>query len=369
MKKIFLLIATSIVFSTYAQNSNSLNSILQNYKRSANNVLRIEYNIQRIDTFASGGVWNHNGFAFIEREKSDKLFGFYFSGIRFDINEQDIYDGKNEIWIDKNKKSYKIEKPGEGYLGSPGGQMIVKELLFPDTTYNNVKLLNETKDSYILEYQYKDDTTFNVTNETKIIELSKSNYLPIKITLSYLRLGNRAVNQVKISKLKINSKITSPIDQIKKELTSYKLIEETKPTKSLVDTKASEFLLSEIINRNDKIELPKDKLALLDFWEVWCAPCILSLPKIEKISKQYSDNLQVIGIVTDDTLNARKFINQKGITFTNLIGNKSLLTKYEIDSYPRYFIVDKNGNILKEYYGFSSQIEKDILKYLEKSKK
>jgi len=366
MKKIILLFTASIVTSIYAQNSNSLNFILQNYKGSANNIIRIEYNIQSIDTFANGGVWNHKGFAFIEREKSDKLFGFYFSGIRFDINEQDIYDGKNEIRIDKNKKSYKIEKPREGYLGSPGGQMIVKELLFPDTTYKNVKLLNETKDSYILEYQYKDDTIFNVTNETKIIELSKSNYLPIKITLSYLMLGKRAVNQVKMSNLKINSKTTSPIDQIKKELVSYKLTEETKSSKSLTGTKAPEFLLPEISNTNDKTELPKDKLSLLDFWEVWCVPCILSLPKIEKISNEYSNNLKVIGIVTDDTLNARKLIKKKGITFTNLIGNKSLLTKYEINSYPRYFLVDKNRNILKEYYGFSSQIKKDILQYLKK---
>lgn len=366
MKEIILLITASIVTSIYAQNVNSLDSILQNYKRSANNITHIEYNIQRIDTFASGGVWDHKGSAFIEREKSDKLFGFYFSGIRFDINEQDIYDGKNEIWIDKNKKTYKIEKPGEGYLGSPGGQMIVKELLFPDTTYRNVKFLNETKDLYILEFQYKEDTVFNVTNETKIIELSKSNYLPMKITLSYLRLGNRAVNQVKISNLKINSKIMSPIDQIKKELTSYKLIEGTKQSKSLVGTKASEFLLPEIFNTNDKIELPKDKLALLDFWEVWCTPCILSLPKIDKISKEYYENLKVIGIVTDDTLNAKKLVKQKEITFPNLIGNKSLLTKYEINSYPRYFIIDKTGTILKEYYGFSSQIEEDILYYLKK---
>ena len=366
MKKLIFLITTSMITSIYAQNSNNLNSILQNYTRSANNIHRIGYNIQRIDTFASGGVWNHNGFAFIEREKSDKIFGFYFSGIRFDINEQDVYDGKNEIWIDKNQKSYKIEKPGEGYLGSPGGQMIVKELLFPDATYKNVKLLNETRDSYILEYHYKDDTTFNITNQTKIIELSRSNYLPLKITLSYMSLGNRAVSQVKISNLKINSKIKSPIDQIKKDLANYKLIEETGPSKNLVGSVAPEFLLSELFNTNDKMELPRDKLTLLDFWEVWCGPCIVSLPKLEKISKEYSDNLKVIVIVTDDTLNARKLVKQKKITFTNLIGNKSLLTKYEIDSYPRYFIVDRNGNILKEYYGFSTQIEKDILQCLRK---
>lgn len=363
MKKLILILLVTV--TSYAQDNDNVKSILLNYERSTKNIYRIEYNAQRIDTFASGEVWNRKGFAFIEREKTDKLFGFYFAGERFDINEMDIYDGKNEFWVYKNKKSYKIEKPGIGFLGSPGGQIIAKELLFPDTTYKDVKLINVTKAAYILEYQFKDDTTYNITNDKKVIELSKNNFLPLKITSSYIWNGNKASSQIIINNLQINSNVNSSIEEFKKTLSNYNLIKDKiNRSEDMVGSKAPKFILPKLFNTTDKIGLTRDKLTLLDFWEVWCAPCIVSLPKVEKIYKKFIDKVRVIGIITENISNARKLVNKKNITYTNLIGNKNLIKKYRINSYPRYYLVGKDGIIKKEYYEFSNQIEIDILKYL-----
>ena len=361
MKKLTLILILLASVCTYAQNNNDVKSILLNYGKNARNIYQLEYDIQRIDTFARGGVWNHKGFAFIKCEKTDKLFGFYFAGERFDINEMEIYDGKNEIDIYKNKKSYKIEKPGMGSLGSPGGQMIVKEILFPDTTYKIVKLINVTKTAYILEYQFEDDTTYNISNDREIIELSRNHYLPLKINSSYTMNGRKGSSQIIISNLKINSNVNSSIENYKKTLIDYHLIKEkSNSSEKIVGLKAPDFILPKLSNPDDKIELPKNKLTLLDFWEVWCGPCIESLPKVEEIYSKYGDKVRVLGIVTEDTGSARKYLNKKNITYTNLIGNKELIKKYKINSIPRYYLIGQDGIIKKEYDGFSTQIEKDI---------
>jgi hypothetical protein len=44
----------------------------------------------------------------------------------------------------------------------------------------------------------------------------------------------------------------------------------------------------------------------------------------------------------------------------NLIVDKETKEMFNVNSFPRYFLIDKNGIIQKEYYGFSDQIEKDI---------
>jgi hypothetical protein len=41
------------------------------------------------------------------------------------------------------------------------------------------------------------------------------------------------------------------------------------------------------------------------------------------------------------------------------------MEEFSINSWPTYFLVDKNGVIRKEYFGFSEQIEKDIKEILE----
>jgi hypothetical protein len=40
------------------------------------------------------------------------------------------------------------------------------------------------------------------------------------------------------------------------------------------------------------------------------------------------------------------------------------MKEFSIDSWPGYFLVDKNGIIRKEYFGFSDQIEKDIKEFI-----
>jgi hypothetical protein len=37
-----------------------------------------------------------------------------------------------------------------------------------------------------------------------------------------------------------------------------------------------------------------------------------------------------------------------------------------VNSWPRYFLIDNNGIIQKEYFGFSEQIEKDIEELIRK---
>jgi hypothetical protein len=79
MKKLRLDLVLLASVCTYGQNNNYAKSILLNFEKNAKNIYQLEYDIQSIDTFAMGGVWNHKGFAFIKREKTDKLFVFYFA--------------------------------------------------------------------------------------------------------------------------------------------------------------------------------------------------------------------------------------------------------------------------------------------------
>ncbi len=87
---------------------------------------------------------------------------------------------------------------------------------------------------------------------------------------------------------------------------------------------------------------------------------------MENLKNKFQSELNVIGIVSEDHENAIKLVEKKGTTFRNLVGNNDVKKEFGVNSWPRYFLVDKNGIVQKEYFGFSEQIEKDIKEFITK---
>jgi thiol-disulfide isomerase/thioredoxin len=330
------------------------------FKEHSNNVERIEYNAQKIDTFPGGVVWNNKGYALIEKDANDDIFGFSFYGKRNDVDKEYLYDKGNGFEISKKDEIFEIDSRNFGFIGSPGGQMISRQIFYLDSIYKSAELI-ESSDKYILKYEFEDDTIYNVKKVVKTIELNKSNFIPTKVTTTSERLDNKVVNQIILSDVKINSEVVNSIQTYKAEIKDYKIIQKQKrkPNK-ILNNEFPEIELSNLMNEGIIVNLRTNKLTLIDFWEVWCGHCISSFPKVEKLKNKYSESLQVVGIVTEDRENAIKLIEEKETTFLNLFGTKGLLNEYSVNSYPRYFLIDKNGIVQKEYRGFSEQIEKDI---------
>ncbi len=105
----------------------------------------------------------------------------------------------------------------------------------------------------------------------------------------------------------------------------------------------------------------------MDFWEVWCGPCIKTLPEVQKLSEKYSGKVDIIGIVCDDVVNARKLVDELKIKIRNIIGNQEVLKKYEVSNLPTYIFIDQDGIVQRIYNGFlADQIEKDFTEFLSK---
>ena len=83
---------------------------------------------------------------------------------------------------------------------------------------------------------------------------------------------------------------------------------------------------SEVIN--------SEKPVLVDFWAVWCGPCKLITPEIEKLAKEKQNELKVGKLNVDD--------------------NRDTAIKYGINSIPTLLLF-KNGEVVKELIGAMSK--------------
>jgi thiol-disulfide isomerase/thioredoxin len=366
MKKyLIILVTTTILFNCNRTQKVSIEYVTRKFEEYASKVRKVEYNIHRIDTSNPGGkVWNNEGFALIEKDESDYIFGFSFYGKRTDIPKEYIYDKGIAFEISKANKTYQTAKGSYGFIGKPGGQMILPNIFHLDSVYKSRTLI-ESENSYILKYKFEDDKIYNVTDDVKIVELSKDIFFPIKVTLTSKMLGNRTFSQMILSDIKINEEVSNSIKNYKNDFKDFDIINTgMRPTNRLLQKKLPLISLLNLLNQDEIVELPIDKLTLIDFWEVWCGHCISSFPKIESLKNKYSTKLEVIGIVSEDYESAIKLIEENGTTFINLIGNNELKAEFNITDLPRYFLIDRNGIVQKEYFGFSEQIENDIKEYI-----
>ena len=368
MKKSLLILLTIVFFcSCKEKNTIDTNYVIAKFQENAEHINSLEYRMQRIDTFAQGGtVWNNSGVALIEKDDNDKVFGFSFYGKRDDIDKEYIYNAGNGFEISKTDKTYKVEPGHFGFIGTPGGQMVHQNIFKIDSIYKSVSL-SETENSYLLSFEFENDTVYNVSDRTKVYELNKTDFFPIKIKQKSNQLGNKSVSIAKFSDVKINENVTNSIKNLKQDFQYYSIIEPEKrePNKLLLK-KLPTLELPDLFNKNKIVKINSNKLTLIDFWEVWCGPCIASFPKVENLKNKFKSELNVVGIVSEDHENAIKLVKKKGITFQNLIGNNDLEKEFSVNSWPRYFLVDKKGIVQKEYFGFSDQIEKDINEFLTK---
>lgn len=93
----------------------------------------------------------------------------------------------------------------------------------------------------------------------------------------------------------------------------------------------------------------KGKAIYVDFWASWCAPCIAELPYSKKMKKEQKDVVFVYLALNDEEAAWRKAIEKHQLKENSyLITNSkssNFVNKHQINSIPRYMIIDKDGSM------------------------
>jgi len=107
----------------------------------------------------------------------------------------------------------------------------------------------------------------------------------------------------------------------------------------------------------------KGKIVLLDFWAIWCRPCIAAFPSLKKLNADFEDSgFAVVGIAAfsgtvDDV---RKFAVVHKLDYTVLVGDQDLVQRFGVIGYPTYFLVRRDGTTFKKYVGEMENLYKEV---------
>jgi len=117
---------------------------------------------------------------------------------------------------------------------------------------------------------------------------------------------------------------------------------------------APDFTLQDISGKKVRLADLKGKVVMLEFWATWCPPCRTEIPSIERLHTQYGGKgLTVLAISLDEGGwdDVKSFAAEHSINYTVLRGTDDVSAKYMVRLIPSMFLIDKQGNIKKQFMG------------------
>ncbi|MEE8586532.1 MAG: TlpA disulfide reductase family protein [Acidobacteriota bacterium] len=113
----------------------------------------------------------------------------------------------------------------------------------------------------------------------------------------------------------------------------------------------------------------RGKVVLLDFWAVWCSPCIAAFPTLGKWQQEYGERgLEVVGIASysGTPQDVAEFLRERAVSYTMVVGSEDLVEQFEVIGYPTYFLIGRDGKVFGKYVGEMKFSKDRLLADLEK---
>jgi len=107
------------------------------------------------------------------------------------------------------------------------------------------------------------------------------------------------------------------------------------------------------------------KVAVVDFWASWCAPCKASFPALEQMSRAYAERGVVfVGVSVDESASAyAAFLQKRPVSFATLRDkDKVLASGAKVPAMPTTYVLGRDGRVLAVFAGYHGEKTEQALR-------
>ncbi|HTF26282.1 MAG TPA: TlpA disulfide reductase family protein [Candidatus Limnocylindria bacterium] len=140
--------------------------------------------------------------------------------------------------------------------------------------------------------------------------------------------------------------------------------------RQLVGKQAPEITLRATDGKDVPLKSFQGKPVLLDFWATWCAPCVESLPAIEKLYHETArSGLVLLSVDQDEEPNkAFEFWRMHNEPWANFHASADILGHFPEHGIPYFVLIDTSGQVVFSAAGLDETALRAALIKLPSSK-
>jgi thiol-disulfide isomerase/thioredoxin len=101
----------------------------------------------------------------------------------------------------------------------------------------------------------------------------------------------------------------------------------------------------------------RGKIVIINFWATWCEPCRIEMPIFQSYQDDYSDDLVIIAINSQDTKeDIQEFVRDLNLTFDFLVDKDGEVQKqYLVRGFPTTFFLNRKGILEIQHIGILTE--------------
>jgi thiol-disulfide isomerase/thioredoxin len=129
-----------------------------------------------------------------------------------------------------------------------------------------------------------------------------------------------------------------------------------------------------LLDGKGRASIAKGRVTVVDFWATWCAPCRVSMPRIQEVWREYAPRgVDLYSVDTDDPgadreAQVKEFLLSNGLTFPVVLDDGTASKAFSVAALPTMLVLDRDARVVWNHTGaLTSSGEKELRGVLDRA--
>ncbi|PHR10662.1 MAG: thiol-disulfide oxidoreductase [Aequorivita sp.] len=107
------------------------------------------------------------------------------------------------------------------------------------------------------------------------------------------------------------------------------------------------------------------KVIIVNFWAIWCPPCVAEMPSFQKLYDSYGDKVDFYFVTTEESEKVNKFLTKNEYTLPVFLQEYEAPMQLKSQALPTTYLISKTGEIIMEEEGAADWNSKKVRALLD----